>query len=144
MNRILKTANIPTILCRLAVGLIFLSEGLQKYFTPDATGAGRFAKIGFRHPSFWAYFTGSFEIICGSLVLIGFLTRIAAIPLLIIMVVAFITTKVPILMDKGFWSFAHEYRTDFAMTMLLIFLLIHGGGNHSLDFKLYKTSKAKS
>jgi uncharacterized membrane protein YphA (DoxX/SURF4 family) len=139
MNRILRTDSIPTLLCRLAVGLIFLSEGLQKYITPDATGAGRFAKIGFSNPSFWAYFTGSFEIVCGILVVIGMLTRMAAIPLLIIMLVAFITTKVQLLTDKGFWSFAHEYRTDFAMTLLLIYLLIYGGGNKSIDKKLFRS-----
>jgi len=133
--QLLKTTNIPTLLCRLAVGFIFLSEGLQKYITPDATGAGRFAKIGFVHPAFWAYFTGAFEVVCGILILIGLLTRLAAIPLLIIMLVAFITTKIPVLTGKGFWPFAHEYRTDFAMTLLLIYLLLYGGGNHSLDKK---------
>lgn len=136
MNRILKTGNIPTLLCRIAVGAIFLSEGLQKYITPDA-GAGRFAKIGFSNPALWAYFTGSFEIVCGILVLIGLLTRLAAIPLFIIMLVAFATTKITILVDKGFWSFAHEYRTDFAMTLLLIHLLIYGGGNRSLDKRFF-------
>jgi len=49
------------------------------------------------------------------------------------MIVAFITTKYPILVDKGFWAMAHEYRTDFAMTLLLIYLLIYGGGNYSID-----------
>lgn len=133
MISIIRTADIPTLLCRLVVGLIFLSEGIQKYVTPDITGTGRFANIGFSHPAFWAYFTGSFEIVCGILILIGLLTRLAAIPLFTIMMVAFITTKIPILADKGFWAFAHEYRTDFAMTLLLIFLLIYGGGNNSLD-----------
>ena len=136
MIRIIRTDNTPTLLCRLAVGLIFLSEGMQKYLFPDAVGTGRFAKIGFSDPSFWAHFTGTFEIICGILILIGLLTRLAAIPLLIIMIVAFITTKYPILADKGFWAMAHEYRTDFAMTMLLIYLLIYGGGNHSIDKKI--------
>jgi putative oxidoreductase len=136
IKRLVKTTDIPTLLMRMTVGLIFLSEGLQKLITPEATGIGRFAKIGFSNPSFWAYFTGSFEIVCGILILIGLFTRIAAIPLLIIMIVAFITTKVSILMDKGFWSFAHEYRTDFAMTMLLIYLIIYGGGNRSIDQKI--------
>ena len=136
MNKILRTANNPALLCRLAVGLIFFSEGLQKYITPDATGAGRFAKIGFANPSFWAYFTGSFEIVCGILISIGLFTRLAAIPLFIVMMVAFITTKVPLLTDTGFWSFAHEYRTDFAMTLLLVYLLIYGGGNQSMDKRL--------
>jgi uncharacterized membrane protein YphA (DoxX/SURF4 family) len=73
--------------------------------------------------------------------LIGLLTRLATIPLLIIMMVAFITTKFPILLDKGFWPMAHEYRTDFAMTLLLIFLLIYGGGNFSMDKKMYLRKK---
>lgn len=135
MKKILSTSAIPTLLCRLAVGLIFLSEGLQKYIRPEDVGTARFAKIGFPDPAFWAYFTGTFEICCAILILIGFLTRIAAIPLLIIMITAFITTKIPFLLNKGFWPFAHEYRTDFAMTLLLIFLLIYGGGKHSVDIK---------
>lgn len=135
-SKFINTTNVPALIPRLIVGLIFLSEGLQKYITPDATGAGRFIKIGFSNPSFWANFTGAFEIVCGILILIGLFTRLAAVPLLIVMIVAFITTKVPILADKGFWSFAHEYRTDFTMTMLLIYLLIYGGGNHSIDKRL--------
>lgn len=136
MQSLLKTTEVPTFLCRLGVGLIFLSEGLQKFITPEATGAGRFAKIGFSNPSFWASFTGSFETACGILVLIGLFTRLAVVPLLVIMMVAFITTKAPILVEKGFWAFAHEYRTDFAMTLLLIYLLIYGGGKHSIDKKI--------
>jgi uncharacterized membrane protein YphA (DoxX/SURF4 family) len=136
MISVIRTPKIPTLFCRLAVGLIFLSEGIQKYLFPDVVGTGRFIKIGFSNPSFWAYFTGAFEIVCGILILIGLFTRLAAIPLLIIMMVAFITTKIPIFFDKGFWPMAHEYRTDFAMTLLLIFLLIYGGGNFSIDKKL--------
>jgi len=136
IKNIIKTPGVPTLFCRLAVGLIFLSEGLQKYIRPEEVGTGRFEKIGFSAPVFWAYFTGGFEIVCGILILLGLLTRLAAIPLLIIMITAFISTKIPILMDKGFWSFAHEYRTDFAMTLLLIFLLIYGGGRKSIDRKI--------
>src|SRR5665213_1150358 len=137
--RIQKTTNIPTLLCRLVVGLIFLSEGLQKYILPDVVGTGRFAKIGFSNPAFWAYFTGTFEIFCSILILIGLLTRLAAIPLFIIMIVSFITTKYPELIEKGFWFMAHDYRTDFVMTLLLIFLLIYGGGNYSMDYKIQQT-----
>lgn len=142
MIRIIRTSNIPTLLCRLAVGLIFLSEGLQKYILPEVVGTARFTKIGFSNPAFWAYFTGTFEIVCGVLILIGLLTRLASIPLLIIMIVAFITTKYPELMEKGFWFMAHDYRTDFAMTLLLIFLLIYGGGKYSVDYKIQQTSQS--
>ena len=137
MRRILQTSNIPTLISRLVVGLVFLSEGIQKFILPDVVGTGRFTKIGFSHPGFWANFTASFEIVCGFLILIGFLTRLAATPLLIIMITAFVTTKYPVLVEKGFWTMAHEYRTDFAMTMLLIFLLIYGGGDKSLDQKVF-------
>ncbi len=140
-NRIYKTSEIPTLIPRLVVGLVFLSEGLQKFILPEAVGAGRFAKIGFEHPEFWASFTGAFEIICGCLILLGLLTRLASLPLLIIMATAFVTTKYPILIEKGFLAMAHEGRTDFAMTMLLLFLLYFGGGNNSLDKKLFKHGK---
>jgi len=131
------------ILVRLIVGLIFLSEGIQKFLFPELTGTGRFEKIGFPDPAFWAYFTASFEILCGFLTLMGLLTRIAVIPLFIIMMTAFITTKLPILNEKGFWSMAHEYRTDFALTLLLVFLFIYGAGSWSLDLKLYHASSKK-
>ena len=136
-NRILYTGSIPAIIPRLIVGLVFLSEGLQKFVYPELTGTGRFIKIGFSNPEFWANFTGAFEITCGILILLGLLTRFASIPLLIIMLVAFVKTKIPILTDKGFWAMAHEYRTDFAMTLLLIFLLYYGGGRFSLDRKYF-------
>jgi len=128
MKRFLKTTNGPLLVCRIVVGLIFLSEGIQKFILAGP-GVDRFTKIGFSHPLFWAYFVGTFEILCGVLILIGFYTKLAAIPLLIIMLVAFITTKVPIITGKGFWPFAHEYRTDFAMTLLLIIILAYGKGD---------------
>ena len=121
------------LLILLIVGLVFFTEGVQKYLFPELLGTGRFEKIGFADPAFWAYFTGTFEIICGMLILLGLLTRLASIPLFIIMITAFVTTKWPILTDKGFWSFAHEYRTDFAMTLLLIWLIVYGAGRWSVD-----------
>ena len=136
------TADKGTILIRLAVGLIFLTEGIQKYLFPDLLGTGRFLTIGFTNPSFWAYFTGTFEIVCGSLIILGLLTRIASIPLIIIMITAFITTKWPLLMHKGLWPWAHEYRTDFAMTLLLIYLLIYGAGGWSIDSKIKAVRKS--
>jgi putative oxidoreductase len=139
---ILSTVNDNrVILIRLIVGLIFLSEGIQKYLFPELLGTGRFEKIGFADPAFWAYFAGTFEIICGSFILLGLLTRLASIPLFIIMMTAFVTTKWPILMDKGFWVMAHEYRTDFAMTLLLVYLFNYGSGKWSLDSRIFKLTK---
>jgi putative oxidoreductase len=141
MKLFIKTGNLPLIIPRIVVGLVFLTEGIQKYLFPELLGTGRFIKLGFAHPAFWAYFTGSFEIVCGTLILFGLLTRIASVPLFIIMAVAFVTTKYMLLIEKGFWIFAHEYRTDFVMTMLLLLLLYFGGGSFSLDKKIMGSSK---
>jgi len=138
-RKIIDTDNSKvTILIRVMVGSVFLSEGIQKFLFPAIVGAGRFEKIGIANPEFWASFTGSFEIVCGILILLGLLTRLATIPLLITMLVAFITTKYPILIDKSFWAMAHEYRTDFAMTLGNIFLVIKGAGKWSFDKRLIR------
>jgi putative oxidoreductase len=118
------------------VSLVFLSEGIQKFLFPELVGAGRFDKIGFANPEFVASFVAYFEIACGILILIGLTVRISAIPLLIIMITAITTTKIPILLEKGFWQMAHDSRTDFAMTMLIVFLLIYGAGKFSIDYMI--------
>lgn len=132
----ISTAPQAVILIRLAVGLVFLSEGIQKFLYPAEIGAGRFAKIGLPSPEFLGPFVGTFEIVCGVLVLLGLVTRLAVIPLIVIMLVAILSTKVPILLDKGFWSMAHDSRTDFAMLLGSIFLLIVGAGRLSIDATL--------
>jgi putative oxidoreductase len=121
------------ILIRLMVGCVFLSEGIQKFLYPAEIGAGRFAKIGLPSPEFLALFVAVFEIACGALVLLGFFTRLAVIPLIIIMLVAIFSTKIPMLLESGFWKMAHESRTDFSMLLGAIFLLINGAGIWSLD-----------
>jgi uncharacterized membrane protein YphA (DoxX/SURF4 family) len=76
------------------------------------------------------------EIVCGSLLLVGLLTRLASTPLLISISVAIATTKIPMLAKTGFWGAVHEARTDFCMLVDLIFLLIVGGGPWSADARL--------
>jgi putative oxidoreductase len=126
------------IFIRLIVGLIFISEGIQKFLSLEIYGSAFFNEIGFQNAFFWAYFTGTFEVFCGILLLLGYLTRLASIPLMAIMITAFVKTKLPLLVGKGFWIFAHEYRIDFSMTILLILLFIHGAGKWSVDLRLFK------
>ena len=138
-----------TILIRLMVGAVFLSEGIQKFLYPATRGPGRFAGMGFPNPEFWGNFVGVFEILCGVLLLVGLLTRGAALAMLINMSVAILVTKIPIafgesfgpfqlreLKTYGFWSMAHEMRNDFAMWLGSLFLIIKGGGRWSVDRKL--------
>lgn len=122
-----------TLAIRLATGGIFLSEGIQKFLFPAALGVGRFARIGIPRPELMAPFVGVVEIVCGVLLLVGLLTRLAAIPLLVDMCVAIATTKIPMLVHQGFWAMAHEARTDVAMFCNLLFLLAAGPGKLSCD-----------
>ncbi len=129
------TRPVPSavMLIRLLVGAVFLSEGIQKFLFPDALGVGRFAKIGIPDPGFFAPFVGVVEIGCGALVILGLVTRLATVPLTIDILVAIATTKIPMLSEKGFWATVHEARTDYAMLLGLVFLLLVGGGHWSLD-----------
>lgn len=128
-----------TILIRWIVGAVFLSEGVQKFLFPTIRGAGRFEKIGLPSPELLGSFVGAVEILCGLLILIGLFTRLASIPLIIIMLVAFATTKSAVFIEKGFWEMLHGSRTDWFMLLGSIFLLIKGGGAWSLDQKIVKT-----
>jgi len=139
-----------SILVRLLVGLVvFFPEGIQKLVFPDLLGAGRFAKIGIPYPDLMGPFVGAVEVICGALVILGLFTRLASILLIVIMIVAIISTKVPILVGHdfwifhvpqlsryGFWSMMHEARTDFDMLLGSLYLLIAGAGTWSLDAML--------
>ena len=136
-QKLISTDNSrTTIIIRIMVGVVFLSEGIQKFIFPAIRGAGRFEKIGLPSPEIMGSFVGIFEIVCGVLILLGLLTRFASIPTLIIMLVAIATTKVEILTIDGFWEMMHASRTDWAMLLGSLFLIIKGGGRYSLDWHI--------
>ena len=140
MKPILQFLRGPTeaprsiVLVRIAVGLIFFTQGILKYIDPNL-GVVRFSRIGFPHPYFTAHFVGTFEILCGFLLLLGLWTRLVSIPLLIVITTAIATTKIPELFraNQGFWYMVSDARTDFAMFCCLIFLISVGGGSWSVD-----------
>jgi putative oxidoreductase len=117
------------------IGAVFLSEGIQKFLYPAELGAGRFQKIGLPNPEFLAPFVGFFEIACG---------RLAVIPLLIISSTAILTTKVPMLLQKGFWPAAHEIRVDYCMWLGAFFLFVTGAGSLSVDARVVKARRRTS
>jgi putative oxidoreductase len=132
------------LLIRVLVGWVFLSEGIQKFLFPAALGVGRFAKIGIPAPQAMAPFVGGVETVFGALILLGLFTRLATIPLLITIIVALLTTKVPFLIKHGFWAALHEARTDVSMLLGLIFLLIVGAGSLSLDARFRRRTAMPS
>jgi uncharacterized membrane protein YphA (DoxX/SURF4 family) len=151
MRRLLETnAHPATALIRLMVGGVFFVEGLLKFLYPAELAAGRFAKIGIPSPEVMGPFVAGVESVCGALLIIGLLTRLAAIPLLIDISVALVSTKIPILLGHGFGGFSltklphygllsmlHEARTDLCMWLGLLFLFIVGAGRKwSIDARV--------
>jgi uncharacterized membrane protein YphA (DoxX/SURF4 family) len=141
------------LLVRALVGLVFLTEGLQKFLYPAELGSGRFAKIGLPMADLLGPFVGAVEMLCGLLVTLGLFTRLAAIPLIGVMLVALFTIKVPIALGHGFWGLSlrplprygllmalHEARTDLSMLLCSIFLVRVGAGPRSLDATLSRRS----
>ncbi len=106
-GKVIRTsAPRSVILIRLIVGAVFLSEGVQKFLFPADLGVGRFLKIGIPAPEIVAPFVGVVEIVCGALIILGLLTRLAALLLFIDISVAILSTKIPILLGHGIWRFS--------------------------------------
>ena len=137
-------------LIRFYVGLVFACEGVLKFLRPASLGPGRFDKAGIILPTFFSNVDGVFEIGCGTLILIGLLTRLAAVPMIVDMLGAVIITKLPIFWghaslfhgEHGWWDFIHESRVDLAQLCGSVFLLIVGAGAISLDARLSRRAAA--
>ncbi|MFP5236195.1 MAG: DoxX family protein [Acidobacteriota bacterium] len=131
--------NLPLLLVRIVVGLVFITEGILKLIEPGALGAGRFARIGLPIPHILGPFVGIVEIISGAAVVLNLYTGEAAVLLLCVIATALVTTKLPILLGHsvgrfhapagghGVLAFIHEARTDLSMLFCLVALLIDSG-----------------
>jgi uncharacterized membrane protein YphA (DoxX/SURF4 family) len=145
LRRLLASdAPAAVLLIRLLVGAVCVSEGLQKFLFPAELGVGRFTKIGLPSPEMLAPFVGSVEIVGGLLLLLGLFTRLASVALIIDMLVAIATTKIPMLLKDGFWTMAHEARADWSMLLGALFLLLVGAGAWSLDARLARAAPGGS
>src|SRR4051812_4215845 len=137
-------APAATVLLRIMAGSVFLWEGILKFVYANQ-GVGRFAKLGIPAPAAMATFDGVLEIVGGVLMITGFLTRLIAVPFIIEMLVAMLTTKIPLYLGTyplplppappqiGFWAVLHEIRSEYAQLLTTVFLLVAGSGRWSLD-----------
>jgi putative oxidoreductase len=135
------------LLIRLMAGSVFFWEGLMKFVFVNQ-GEGRFTKLGFPFPILTAHFVGGLEIVGGILLMIGLGTRLIAIPFIIEMVVAMLSTKPRIFLGTsplppppvppqiGLWAVLHEIRSEYAQLMSSLFLLLSGPVPASLDAAL--------
>jgi putative oxidoreductase len=130
-------------------GGVFFWEGLLKFVYVNQ-GVGRFTKLGIPFAHFTAAFVGYLEIFGGLLLLTGLMTRAIAIPFVAEMIVAILSTKIPLYLGTsplplppappqvGFWAVLHEVRSEYAQILTVIFLLINGPGKWSLDAVLQR------
>jgi uncharacterized membrane protein YphA (DoxX/SURF4 family) len=141
-----------TLLLRLMAGGVFFWEGLLKFVYANQ-GVGRFTKLGIPFPHFTATFIGGLEIVGGLLLLAGLTTRLIAIPFVAEMIVAILSTKISLYLGTsplplppappqvGFWAVLHEIRSEYAQILTVIFLMVNGPGEWSLDAVLPKKRK---
>jgi putative oxidoreductase len=138
-----------TLLLRLMAGGVFLWEGILKFVYVNQ-GVGRFTKLGMPFPHFTAGFVGYLEIVGGLLLLSGLMTRLIAIPFIIEMIVAILSTKISMYLGTsplplppsppqvGMWAVLHEVRSEYAQLLTTAFLMINGPGKWSLDALLQR------
>jgi len=138
----------PVVLIRLMAGSVFFWEGLMKFVFPNL-GVGRFTKLGIPFPEFSATFVGGLEIVGGAMLVCGLLTRLMCVPFIIEMIVAMLSTKIPMYLgtyplalppsppQSGGWAVLHEIRSEYAQIASCLFLLLVGPGAASLDALLF-------
>src|SRR5215470_13095950 len=144
-----------TLLLRLMAGGVFFWEGLLKFVYANQ-GIGRFTKLGIPFPHFTATFIGGLEIVGGLLLLAGLTTRLIAIPFIVEMIVAILSTKISLYLGTsplplppappqvGFWAVLHEVRSEYAQLLTVMFLMVNGPGKWSLDAVLLKRRTVSS
>jgi uncharacterized membrane protein YphA (DoxX/SURF4 family) len=143
-----------TLLLRFMAGGVFVWEGIMKFIYPTL-GAGRFTKLGFPVPHLTASLVGAWEIVGGVLLMLGLLTRGAAILFAIEMVVALLSTKIGLYLGTsplalppappqvGFWAVLHESRSEYAQLLTSLYLVSAGPGVLSLDARM-RSARARA
>jgi putative oxidoreductase len=123
------------LLARLVIGLVFVRTGWGKLHNLEQV-TEFFRSLGIPAAQIQAPFAASMEFLCGLLVLAGLCTRLASIPLIVIMVVAIRTAKMGDFADAHGpieWLNVMFGLSEFLYIVLLAWLAIQGAGRLSLD-----------
>ena len=129
--------GVGLLVLRLVLGVIFIGHGAQKLFGsfggPGLKGtAGFFEQLGLKPPYLMAVLAGLAEVVGGILVILGFLTPLATLALIVVMIVAVLTVH----LKNGFFVTNGGYEFNLALAGMALTLLIVGAGAYSLDSAL--------
>jgi putative oxidoreductase len=136
-NRLLDLSKhftwLPPLLARVVIGWVFISSGWGKIHHIDKV-IGFFESLALPAPAFQAHLVAYTELIAGLLVLFGLATRLASIPLIIIMIVALRTAFA----DQLAGGLAEDFSAltgiaEFLYIPLLVWLIVAGPGRVALD-----------
>lgn len=133
-----KGTWLPLLLARLSVGSVFVVSGWGKLHNIPKVVA-YFTDLGIPMPEVQARFVAMTEFSCGSLILIGLLTRLASVPLTITMIVAILTAKMG---DIGGVSDLLGL-DEFLYIVFFVLLIIRGAGPISVDAVLSRLCRDK-
>jgi putative oxidoreductase len=118
----MKTYLSANKLIRYAVAYVFITSSLMKFLNTEMET--HFLQLGLPYPHLLLKLVILVEVVCGVLILINKSVKNAVIPLIGIMIVAILLTKVPLL-HTGFLAFAFNARLDIVMLILLVYLYTH-------------------
>ena len=131
-----RLASLAPLAVRLITGIIILAHGWQKLteMGPGNFGGQMLAGLGVPLPMFMGYVVTFTEIIGGLLLIVGFLSRLAALLLTINLVVAILLVKV----NVGFLSGSSGTGAELDLALIAGFLVIlfAGPGSLSVDHAL--------
>jgi putative oxidoreductase len=119
---------VTEVLIRLCAGLSLAAHGYPKLFGATAANAAFFEQAGFHPPLLWTILTGSTEFFGGLCLALGLLTRPAAVPVLVFLLVA-----VKFHAANGFYWNNLGFEYPLLWSLVVFHFLVRGGGRWSLD-----------
>jgi putative oxidoreductase len=128
------------LLIRLYWGWLFFVVGLGKLIDAD-TVSGFFAQANIPLPLFTAYLVGIIECLGGISLFLGLYTRIMTIPLVIVMIGAYILAHPIALADIVQSPNVITTQPPFLYLLATLTVMCFGSGMFSLDYWLSKKSK---
>lgn len=132
--------NLPMLLIRVVVGLLFLTEGILKFLHPEELDVTFFSAIGLPLPQYLGPALGCIEIIGGAAILVNLYAGDVALLLFFVSLALLIATKLPILTGApvgpfpvkrlpqyGMPIFLHEARIELCMIVGSLVVLLGSG-----------------